>query len=353
MSVETGARATRAADSAAAPQPGTPGADSAAVAQPGTPAADDKGAPQPDRLPPLIVLCGATATGKPRLSLSLAEAIPGTEIVSADSRQVYRGMDIGTAKVGAPERSRVPHHGLDLVDPDEAFTAADFRRHALEALRGIAERGGLAVLAGGTGLYIRAVARGMALEDTGRDVAIRAELEGRLATEGLPSLANELRRRAPGLAAATDLANPRRVVRALERAMVAGDRPPPVPAGYPAPVLWLGVSTNHDLHEAWIVERASWQFANGLLDEADGLRRRYPENLPAFSALGYREAFDVLAGRSGPDVAIQRTVARTRAYSKRQRTWFRAEPEIIWLEAGEGIEDAARPLVVAFLEGTP
>src|SRR5262249_54396739 len=110
-------------------------------------------------LPPLVVICGPTASGKSHLSLELAEEIPGAEIISADSRQVYRGMDIGTAKVTATDRERVPHHGLDLVDPDQPFTAADFRRHAFEALTGIGERGGVALLVGGTGLYLRAVAR--------------------------------------------------------------------------------------------------------------------------------------------------------------------------------------------------
>src|SRR5438128_596056 len=125
--------------------------------------------PEPGRAaayPPLIVICGATATGKTGLSLTLAESIPGAEIISADSRQVYRGMDIGTAKVGAADRARVPHHGLDLADPDEAFTAADFQQAADQALRAIAAKGGVALLVGGTGLYLRAVARGIALSDT-------------------------------------------------------------------------------------------------------------------------------------------------------------------------------------------
>src|SRR5262245_60779006 len=110
-------------------------------------------------LPPLVVICGPTASGKSRLPLELAAAAPGAEIISADSRQVYRGMDIGTAKVAASKRRGIPHHGLDLVDPDQPFTAADFHRHAFEALAGIGARGGVAFLVGGTGLYVRAVAR--------------------------------------------------------------------------------------------------------------------------------------------------------------------------------------------------
>src|SRR4051794_24656423 len=138
-------------------------------------------------------------------------------------------MDIGTAKVTAAERARVPHHGLDLVDPDEPFTAADYQRAAIDALEQISARGGVALLVGGTGLYLRAVARGVPLDETGRDASVRAELEERLARDGLAALVDELLIAAPSVAARTDLANPRRVVRALERVSVSGDVPPPVP----------------------------------------------------------------------------------------------------------------------------
>lgn len=280
----------------------------------------------PAEMPPLLVIGGATATGKTRLSLEIAARTPGAEIISADSRQVYRGMDIGTAKVAAADRIRFPHHGLDLVDPDQAFTAADFRRHAVQALRGIAERGGTAILVGGTGLYISAVAEGVPLEDAGFDPGVRAELENRLAGEGLPALVAELRAKAPTAAQSIDLANPRRVIRGLERASVHGDRPPPAPRGYPNTVEWHILELDRADHERWIAERAEWQFANGLLEEADALRQRHPEELRAFSAVGYREAFDVLAGRASREDAVAQTILRTRQYAKRQRTWFRTHP---------------------------
>ena len=132
-------------------------------------------------LPPLVVIAGATATGKTRLSLRLAAAIGNVEIVSADSRQVYRGMDIGTAKVSHAERASVPHHGLDLVDPDEPFSVSLYQRHALDALAGIARRGRIALLVGGTGLYLRAVARGVPFWDAPYDALLRAQLEAELA----------------------------------------------------------------------------------------------------------------------------------------------------------------------------
>ncbi len=305
--------------------------------------------PMPGSLPPLIVIAGATATGKTCLSLELAEWIGDVEIVGADSRQVYRGMDVGTAKATPAERARVPHHGVDLADPDEAFTAADFRRHALTALTAIAARGRVALLVGGTGLYVRAVARGVVLESTGRDPALRAQLEARLAEEGPVALAADLRRIAPGVAGSIDLANPRRVVRALERVLVVGDRPPPAPVGYPAPVLWLGLAAEPAVHERLIVERAAWQFGNGLMEESATLLQRYPEDLRAFSAMGYREAFDVIAGRIDLPTAIERDARRTRAYAKRQRTWFRSEHGIHWLPAGPSAMKAARAPVKSFL----
>jgi len=242
-------------------------------------------------------------------------------------------MDIGTAKVTPAERAGVAHHGLDLVEPDERFTAADFQGHAGDALAAIHARGGVALLVGGTGLYVRAVARRVPLEATGHDPQVRADVEQRLVGEGLHVLVAELRSRAPTVAARTDLANPRRVTRALERAHVAGDRPPPAALGYPAPVAWLGLDADVATNDAWINERARSQFEGGLLEEAAALLRRYPPGLPAFSAMGYREAFAVLDGSLTLEAAMDATARRTRRFARRQRSWFRAEAEVEWLDA--------------------
>jgi tRNA dimethylallyltransferase len=283
------------------------------------------------------------------LSLAVAQRIPGAEIISADSRQVYRGMDIATAKVGAAERALVPHHGLDLVDPDEPFTAADYQRVAFDALTAIAQRGGVAILVGGTGLYVRAVARGVPLEETGRDPEVRAGLDRRLAGEGLHVLVAQLRSQAPAVAKRTDLANPRRVVRALERVAVQGDQPPPEPRGYPARSLWIGLELDPRENARRIEERARAQFAAGLLDEAARLRERYDEDLPSFSAVGYREAFDALDGRITVEQAIDINAARNRRLARRQRTWFRNEPDVFWLNAATDATERAAQLVEEFL----
>ena len=288
--------------------------------------------------PPLIVVAGPTATGKTEFAIALAEALiergRPAEIISADSRQVFRGLDIGTAKASAADQARVPHHGLDLVEPDQPFSVADFVAHAAPALEGLGRRGGIAILAGGTGLYLRAIARGI---DTGAlpsDAAVRARLEADLLRDGLDPLVERLVAIAPGLAESVDLRNPRRVVRALEIAELQGDTPRPPAKGYPGPVIWLGLDLEPASHRARITERTRAQFDGGLLDEARGLRERFDPGLPAFSAIGYREAWAALDGQLGRDAALELVVQRTGAFAKRQRTWFRAEPEIVWLPAG-------------------
>ncbi len=269
--------------------------------------------------------------------------------MSADSRQVYRGMDIGTAKPTPAELAAAPHHCLDLVDPDEDFSASDYRRAALTALGDIATRDGIALLVGGTGLYLRSVARGFPLEGGSSDPAVRAKLDARYAEAGLEPLVTELRECDPDAATAIDLRNPRRVIRALERATLTGSAAPPKPEGYPAPVTWLGLAPHPDTHRRNIEARIEHHFASGLLDEAERLGARYRTDLPAFSAMGYREAFDVLAGRIDIDEAKARDAKRTWAYARRQRTWFRAEPDITWLEAEEGSTGGAAEALSRFL----
>ena len=286
--------------------------------------------------PPLIVVAGPTATGKTELGIRLAEAItasgrPAT-VVSADSRQVYRGLDIGTAKVGAADRARVPHEGLDLIDPDQRFSLSDYVAHASAVLRAVAELGGVALLVGGTGLYLRAVARGLDLTALPDDPSIRARLEAEFAAEGVEPLAARLRSVAPTLAAGVDPANPRRVIRALEIAEVRGDGPRPRPRGYDGPVAWIGLDLARDEHARRIAARARAQFEEGLVDEAVGLRQRFDPSLPAFSAIGYREAWAVADGSMDRDEAVEVDARRNVAFAKRQRTWFRAEPDITWLD---------------------
>ena len=306
--------------------------------------------------PPLIVIAGATATGKTGLAIRLAEWLAGqgrpAEIISADSRQVFRGLDIGTAKVTAADRARVPHHGIDLVEPDQPFSVADFTRHAREVLARLGERDAIAILAGGTGLYLRAVARGLDADALPTDPDLRARLESQLATEGLEPMVSRLREIAPTQADRVDLRNPRRVVRALEIAELRGDAGPPAPLGYNGPSTWIGLTVDAPLHARWIAERARAQFEAGLVEEARTLRERFDPGLPAFSAIGYREAWAVLDGELTRDAAIELDARRNVAFAKRQRTWFRSEPGITWIDATTGVPDtAAHQAVSSLLDG--
>jgi tRNA dimethylallyltransferase len=290
--------------------------------------------------PPLVIVAGATATGKSELAIRLGEAFQAegrpAAVVSADSRQVYRGLDIGTAKATAADRARVPHHGLDLVDPDEAFSVADFAAHARSVLDDLAsDPAAVAILAGGTGLYLRAVATGLDTDALPSDRGVRTRIETELETQGLDVLAARLRSITPDAAARVDLRNPRRVVRALEIAELRGDAPLPAPRGYPGPVAWIGLAVPASDHAAWIASRARAQFEAGLIDEAAALRERFDPALPAFSAIGYREAWSVLDGTASRDEAIELDARRNVAFAKRQGTWFRSEPGIAWLDPSE------------------
>lgn len=305
--------------------------------------------------PPLIVVAGATATGKTELAIRLGEAIERDRrpvaIISADSRQVYRGLDIGTAKATPADRARIRHHGLDLVDPDQPFSVTDFADHARAVLAEVAVAGGVAILAGGTGFYLRAIARGLDTMALPSDPHVRARIEAELLADGLDALAARLEALAPTVAARIDQRNPRRIVRALEMAELRGDVAPPAPLGYPGRSTWLGLTVDPDAHAARIAERARAQFDAGLLEEARALRERFDPGLPAFSAIGYREAWSVLDGELPLEDAIALDARRNVTFARRQRTWFRSEPGVAWLDATGALPtDAALALARSILE---
>lgn len=299
--------------------------------------------------PPLVVVAGPTATGKTDLGIRLGEWLIGrgrpATVISADSRQVYRGLDIGTAKVSFADRTRVPHEGLDLVDPDERFAVSDYVSHATRVLHDVAAHDGVALLVGGTGLYLRAVARGLDLDALPDDPDVRARLEAEFAVEGLEPLVARLQATAPTLAAEIHLANPRRVIRALEIAELRGDGPRPRPRGYGGPSTWIGLDVAGDEHRRRIVARARAQFDAGLVEEAVALRERFDPSLPAFSAIGYHEAWAMADGAISREEAIEQDARRNALFAKRQRTWFRAEPDVTWLDAGTDPFDQALELV--------
>jgi len=291
---------------------------------------------------PLAAVVGPTASGKTALAMALAGRL-GMEIVVADSRQVYRGMDIGTAKPTAADRAAVPHHLIDLVDPDQPFTVAQWVDAARTVIPQIAARGALPLVVGGTGLYLTALVDGYDFARQPWVPDVRRALAAELEASGLAPLVQRLARLDPATAGRTDLRNPRRVLRALERAEVAGPAPPPAGSPYPGRLALLGLARPREVLYGRIDARAAHLFASGLLDEVRALLDAgYGPGLAPMTGHGYREAARHLAGEWSLDEAIATTARRTRQYAKRQLSWFRRDPRIVWLVAGDGPADDPR-----------
>ncbi len=281
---------------------------------------------------PLLVIAGPTAAGKTALALELAEHLP-IEVISADSRQVYRGLDIGTAKPTRAERKRAPHHLVDIIDPDESFSAHRFAHMARAAIVDIESRGARPVLVGGTGFYIQALLTGSPLGAAPPDPDLRSRLTRQLEAEGPEPLIRRLRAIAPDRAAAIDLNNPRRLIRALEIAESQSHQAtrPVQPRTTPIPAYVLGLEVEPEILAKRIAKRTEQMFKSGLLDEARHLRDRgYDPSLPALTGVGYAEALAHLDGRLTLPEAIERTTIRTRQYARRQRTWFRHQLPTHW-----------------------
>jgi tRNA dimethylallyltransferase len=287
------------------------------------------------------VLVGATASGKSALAMALARRDPTWELVSVDSMQVYRGMDIGTAKPSAAERAEVPHHLLDLLDPWEEGTVAWFQAQATDVLADIEARGRRALLVGGTALYVQAIVDH--LDIPGQYPAVRAELEG---DEDTVALHARLAGLDPVAADRMEPGNRRRVVRALEVTLGSG-RPfssygPGLDAHPSTPFAMVGLCRTPADLRARIAARYDAQLAAGFVDE---VRRLHvdPRGLSrtAAQALGYKELHAHLAGTLSQAEAIERAVHRTSRFARRQRAWFRRDPRIAWLDLEPG-EDANR-----------
>jgi len=290
-------------------------------------------ADQANLQPPLIGIVGPTASGKTELALALAQRLP-VEILVADSRQVYRGMDVGTATPDATARAAVPHHLLDLADPDEPFTVAQWVERARALLPEIAARGRQPLLVGGSGLYVGALLDGHDYAGQGWSPELRARMTRELEAGGLEPLVARLADLAPEAAARIDLRNPRRVIRALERAEAGSGGGEPRAQPYAGPVALVGIDRPRDVLYRRIDERAAWLFANGLLAEVRALLDAgYGPELRPMTGHGYREAAAHLAGEASLVDAIALTARRTRQYAKRQLTWFRRDSRIRWLSA--------------------
>ncbi len=288
---------------------------------------------------PILAIVGATATGKSELAMELAAELGG-EIVSADSLQVYRGLDLGTAKPSAADRARVPHHLVDILEPDELYSAGEFARRARAAIEEIAGRGRIPIVVGGSGLYLRALLRGLSPLPPG-DPEVRAALRSRLETEGLPALREELVRIDPKTAARLTAGDTQRVLRALEVECVTG-RPLSAwldeqPFGIQAiAAVQIGLTLPRSILYDRIAGRVVWMMEAGWLGEVAGLLQRgLSPRLPAFQAIGYRQLVRHLEGDGSLEQAIAEIVRETRRFAKRQETWFRKEPDVTWFSAQE------------------
>jgi tRNA dimethylallyltransferase len=283
-----------------------------------------------------VALVGPTASGKSALALAAASARGDVEIVTVDSMQVYRGMDIGTAKPTPSERAEVPHHLLDLVDPADEFTVAAWQRAARDALADIERRGRTALLVGGTGLYLRALTDD--LEIPGRWPEVRAGLEQELEDAGPEALHRRLEELDPLAASRMEPSNARRIVRALEVTVGSGRRfsdfGPGLEANPPSTIAQVGLAVEADELAERIAARYARQLADGFLDEVRGLvdPDRHPRGLSrtASQALGYKELLAHLDGACSLDEAVDLAVRRTRQFARRQRAWFRRDPRIRW-----------------------
>ena len=295
----------------------------------------------------LITVVGATAAGKSDLAVQLALALGG-EVVNADSMQLYRGMDIGTAKLTLAERRGVPHHLLDRWDVTRAASVAEYQQLADAAIAGITRRGKVPVVAGGSGLYVRAALGD--LEFPGTDERIRERLQQQLTEAGPAPLYARLQEADPVAAAAILPGNGRRIVRALEVIELSGRPFSATLPGYDGgrPAVQLGVQVDRAELDRRITARVDRMWAAGFEAEVRDLAARgLRDGKTASRALGYQQLLRHLDGELTSDDARQETVRATRRFARRQESWFRRDPRVLWLDAGDGLLARARSAILA------
>jgi len=299
----------------------------------------------------VVAVVGPTATGKSDLGVALAEHLGG-EVVNADALQLYRGLDIGTAKLTPAERRGVPHHLLDVLEPDEDATVAAYQRDARAALTDIAARGRRPVVVGGSGLYVRSLLD--RIEFPGTDPEVRAALEARVEAEGARALHAELAAADPVAAENIGPRNARRIVRALEVIALTGK---PYSANLPGhdyevPAVQIGLDCDRAVLDARVQARVDRMWAAGLVDEVRGLVAR-GIGRTASRAVGYAEVLAALRGEITEDEARAQVVAGTRRLARKQMGWFGRDPRVHWLDARDpGLVDRALALVAAADAGT-
>ena len=285
---------------------------------------------------PLLVILGPTASGKTALSLHLAKKFQG-EIISADSRQIYQEMDIGTDKLPTTKQQGIPHHLLDVIKPDQSFTLANFKDAAHEAILEIHTRNHLPMLVGGTGLYINALAENYQIPRVPPQTELRAELEHEAAKKGPEHLYKRLQKLDPEAAAKIHPHNLRYVIRALE-INLATEKPKPDQKKHTEfKIFAIGIHWPREQLYERINERVDEQLRHGLLEETEKLLAKYPPTLPVLTSFGYHEIIQFLQKKLSYAEAVDLIKQKTRNYAKRQMTWFRKNQPTHWI-SGEEIE---------------
>jgi len=285
----------------------------------------------------LIAIVGPTASGKTGLGIELARRIGG-EVISADSRQVYRGLDIGTEKVTSREMRGVPHHCINIASPRRTFSVEQWRKHALRAVRGIVGRGTVPILVGGTGWYVDALVYGITLPNVPPDHQLRARLAKHSATE-LYSMLQEFD---PVRAETIERQNPRRLIRAIEVATVCGSVPVLQNTQPAYDVLWAGLNPGMDVLEQRIVKRLERSLRRGLVAETKALRTELHLSTKRIEELGleYRAVDQYLRGMCTKNELCTELIVGLRRYAKRQMTWFKRNKDIVWYtDPGDALDD--------------
>ena len=286
----------------------------------------------------LLVIIGPTAVGKTKLSIEMAKRYHG-EIISGDSMQIYRGMDIGTAKIKTDEMEGVPHHLIDIRDPDESFSVAEFQQLVRAKIREIAQKGKLPIIVGGTGLYIQSVIYDYQFSDAAADEEFRHKLEERAKDIGNEALYQELKKLDPESAEQIHPNNVRRVIRAFEIYHCTGKTMSEYQKVQTPDLLYrtalVGLTMEREMLYNRINERVEMMMEEGLLDEVKGLYEKGLRACQSIQAIGYKEIYEYLDSRMTLDAAVENLKQNSRRYAKRQLTWFRNKMDVQWFDMSD------------------
>ncbi len=296
----------------------------------------------------IIVIVGPTASGKSDLAVKIAKKFNG-EIISADSRQIYREMDIGTAKPGKKELAAVKHYLIGIKNPNQDYAAGQYKKDAIRAINKIIKSGKIPILVGGTGLYIDAVVKNLEFPKVKENKKLRVQLEKEISVKGLDFVFNKLVGLDPEAAYIVDPKNPRRVIRALEIALTSGKKfSEQRKTGKPLyNALEIGINFPSELLKRKIAKRTKQMIREGLVEEVKKMVKKYGLDCKAFDAIGYREIIDYLRGKISLTEAVELMNKNTWHYAKRQMTWFKRNKNIHWIFGGR---ERAFKLVTSFLK---